>query len=114
MGGSLFWQDLIGLAHSIGFSTPYLVSASRIVIYNNELKAKAGSKKTLTFDDMKRSFPEPTLDFAGDISYASCTYRMFKLPKSPGMCEATVTYKGTLADFPDQLDFDSIHSFKVK
>lgn len=49
MGGSLFWQDLISLAHSVGFSTPYLVSASRIVIYSNELKAKTGTKKSVSF-----------------------------------------------------------------
>lgn len=89
MGGSLFWQDLISLAHSVGFSTPHLVSASHIVIYNSELKAKAG-----------------------DISYASGTFRLFKLPKCPVMVEATVTYKGTVVDFPDQLDFDSSHCFK--
>ncbi|KAM9359114.1 arsenite methyltransferase [Symphorus nematophorus] len=89
MGGSLFWQDLISLAHSVGFSTPHLVSASQIVIYNSELKAKAG-----------------------DVSYASSTYRLFKLPKTPVMSGATVTYKGTVADFPDQLDFDSSHCFK--
>ncbi|XP_031153181.1 arsenite methyltransferase [Sander lucioperca] len=89
MGGSLFWQDLISLAHSVGFSTPYLVSASQIEIYNSELKAKAG-----------------------DVSYASGTYRLFKLPQSQVVSEATVTYKGTVADFLDQLDFDSSHCFK--
>lgn len=89
MGGSLFWPDLISLAHSVGFSSPHLVSASHIVVYNSELKAKAG-----------------------DISYASGTYRLFKLPTSPAMSNATVTYKGTLAEFPDQLDFDSSHCFK--
>ncbi|XP_008304620.1 arsenite methyltransferase [Stegastes partitus] len=88
MGGSLFWQDLISLGHSVGFSTPQLVSSSRIVVHNSELKAKAG-----------------------DISYISATYRLFKLPKTPVLSKATVTYKGT-ADFPDQLDFDSCHSFK--
>lgn len=89
MGGALFWEDLISLAHSIGFSTPYLVSSSRIVIYNEELKAKTG-----------------------DINYASCTYRMFKLPKSQVMCKAMVTYKGTVVDLPDELEFDSSHCFK--
>ncbi|KAG7221043.1 hypothetical protein INR49_017711 [Caranx melampygus] len=89
MGGSLFWKDLISLAHSVGFSTPHLVSASHIVVHNCELKAKAG-----------------------DISYASGTYRLFKLPKSSIMSKATVTYKGTVADFPDQLDFHSSHCFK--
>nr|XP_046244890.1 arsenite methyltransferase [Scatophagus argus] len=89
MSGCLFWQDLISLAHSVGFGTPCLVSASHIVIYNSELKAKTG-----------------------DISYASCTYRMFKLPKRAVRSKAMVIYKGTLEDFPDQLDFDSSHSFK--
>lgn len=89
MGGSLFWQDLISLAHSVGFSAPHLVSASHIVIYNSELKAKAG-----------------------DVSFASGTYRLFKLPKSPVVSKMTVTYQGTVADFPDQLDFDSSHCFK--
>ncbi|KAI3354326.1 hypothetical protein L3Q82_018845, partial [Scortum barcoo] len=42
MSGSLFWQDLISLAHSVGFSTPYLVSATNIVVHDSELKAKAG------------------------------------------------------------------------
>ncbi|KAG7479746.1 hypothetical protein JOB18_034070 [Solea senegalensis] len=89
MSGSLFWQDLISLAHSVGFSTPRLFSASHIVVYNSELKAKAG-----------------------DISYASGTYRLFKLPKTTVMSRALVTYKGTVPSFPDQLDFDSTHCFK--
>nr|XP_020495013.1 arsenite methyltransferase-like [Labrus bergylta] len=89
LGGSMYWQDFITLAQSVGFSTPHLVSASRIVIYNCELKEKAG-----------------------DISYASVTYRLFKLPKNAVLSAATVTYKGTVADFPDQLVFDSSHSFK--
>ena len=118
MGGSLFWQDLISLAHSVGFSTPCLVSASQIAIYNCELKAKAGNNKaTLTFNDMWWSFHstiEPALYFAGDISYASGTYRLFKLPKGSVLSEATVTYRGTVAEFPDQLDFDSSHCFKVQ
>ncbi|KAM9853431.1 arsenite methyltransferase isoform 2-T2 [Aulostomus maculatus] len=35
-----------------------------------------------------------------------------QLPKTPVMSEAAVTYKGTVADFPAQLDFDSSHCFK--
>ncbi|XP_034723224.1 arsenite methyltransferase isoform X3 [Etheostoma cragini] len=89
MGGSLFWQDLISLAHGVGFSTPHLVSASQIEIYNSELKAKAG-----------------------DVSFASGTYRLFKLSQNQVMSEALVTYKGTVSDFQDQLDFDSSHCFK--
>ncbi|XP_061576287.1 arsenite methyltransferase [Cololabis saira] len=89
MGGSLFWKDLISLAHGVGFSTPHLVSASHIVIHNSELKEKAG-----------------------DIRYASGTYRLFKLPKDSVLSRSTVTYNGTIAELPDQLDFDSSHCFK--
>ncbi|XP_076027480.1 arsenite methyltransferase [Genypterus blacodes] len=90
MGGSLFWKDLIPLAQSVGFTTPHLVSASHLVIYNNELKAKAG-----------------------DISYASGTYRLFKLPQSAAQSAARATYLGTLPELPDTLNFDSSHSFQV-
>ncbi|TNN38635.1 Arsenite methyltransferase [Liparis tanakae] len=89
MGGSLFWKDLVPLARGAGFSAPRLVSASRIQVYSGELKAKAG-----------------------DVSYASGTYRLFKLPKGPAPSRATVTYRGTVEDFPEQLDFDSSHCFK--
>lgn len=47
MGGSLFWKDLISLAHSVGFSTPRLVSASHIEVHNIQLKEKAGSNRKL-------------------------------------------------------------------
>lgn len=51
MGGSLYWHDLIGLAHSVGFSTPCLVSATAIVVHDSELKEKAGTAMTaMTFN----------------------------------------------------------------
>lgn len=89
MGGSLYWQDFISLAVSVGFSTPHLVSSSRIVVHNEELKVKAG-----------------------DMEYASVTYRLFKLPNKPVCAEAEVTYKGTIQSFEEQLNFDSSHHFK--
>lgn len=89
MGGSLYWHDFISLAVSVGFSTPHLVSSSRIVVHDDELKAKAG-----------------------DIEYASVTYRLFKLPSKPVCAEAEVTYKGTIHGFKEQLNFDSSHHFK--
>ncbi|XP_055003893.1 arsenite methyltransferase [Boleophthalmus pectinirostris] len=89
MAGALCWQDLITLALSVGFSSPYLVSASHIIVYNDELRVKIG-----------------------DIQFASGTYRLFKLPKNPVCAEAEVTYKGTIEEFQDQLNFDSLHCFK--
>ena len=68
----------------------------------------------MTREDNFDAIVEPALCVAGDISYASSTYRLFKLPKTPVKSGATVTYKGTVADFPDQLDFDSSHCFKVQ
>ncbi|XP_072318806.1 arsenite methyltransferase [Eucyclogobius newberryi] len=89
MAGALYWQDFISLALSVGFSAPYLVSASHIVVYNDELRVKTG-----------------------DVQYASATYRLFKLPNNPVCAEAEVTYKGTIEEFKDQLNFDSSHCFK--
>lgn len=89
MGGALYWQDFISLAVSVGFSTPHLVSASVIVVHNQELQVKAG-----------------------DVQYASATYRLFKLPNNPVCAGAEVTYKGTIDGFQDQLTFDSAHNFK--
>ncbi|XP_036391864.1 arsenite methyltransferase isoform X2 [Megalops cyprinoides] len=89
MGGSLYWRDLIALVKDIGFSTPRLVAASHIMVHNSELQRKAG-----------------------DIVYASGTYRLFKLPKNSVEVPAVVTYKGTVPDYSEQLDLDSSHSFK--
>lgn len=118
MGGSLFWQDLLSLACSVGFSTPHLVSSSHIMVHNCELKAKAGTRRRLRtiLDCCFASNTEdaPLSHFTGDIRYASGTYRLFKLPKTPLMSKAIVTYKGTVADFQDQLEFDSTHTFKVQ
>lgn len=43
MAGSLYWQDFISLVKEIGFSTPYLVAASHIVVHNCQLLKKAGN-----------------------------------------------------------------------
>ncbi|KAI1893415.1 hypothetical protein AGOR_G00123490 [Albula goreensis] len=89
MSGSLYWQDLIKLVKEVGFSTPRLVAASHIMIHNSELLRKTG-----------------------DIRYASGTYRFFKLPKNSVEAGAMATYKGTVLDHSEQLDFDASHSFK--
>ncbi|MGH0188915.1 UNVERIFIED_CONTAM: hypothetical protein FKN15_032180 [Acipenser sinensis] len=48
----------------------------------------------------------------GDIAYASGTYRFFKLPKSRTNKKAVMTYRGTIPDYAEQLDFDALHVFK--
>uniref|UniRef100_UPI00398F6DA3 arsenite methyltransferase n=1 Tax=Pristiophorus japonicus TaxID=55135 RepID=UPI00398F6DA3 len=89
LAGSLHWEDLISLVKALGFSTPYLVTASHIAIHKPEL-----------------------LKQTGDVKYASGTYRFFKLPADRTDKKARVTYKGTVTDHQDRLQFDSVHTFK--
>ncbi|XP_078264931.1 arsenite methyltransferase [Rhinoraja longicauda] len=89
LAGALFWKDLIRLVKSVGFSTPYLVTASHINIQKPEL-----------------------LKQTGNVRYASGTYRFFKLPAVRNEGRGLVTYKGTVDDHPLDLRFDSAHSFK--
>ncbi|XP_078468832.1 arsenite methyltransferase-like isoform X2 [Lampetra planeri] len=43
MGGAMFWKDLIGVARALGFSRPYLVTASHITITNADTCKKLGA-----------------------------------------------------------------------
>ncbi|KAG7321617.1 hypothetical protein KOW79_014475 [Hemibagrus wyckioides] len=90
MGGALYWHDFISIMKDLGFSTPRLVAASRIDVHNPELREKAG-----------------------DIKYASGTYRAFKLPKHSIQTTALVTYKGTVPDCAECFELDASNSFKV-
>ncbi|XP_048458916.1 arsenite methyltransferase isoform X2 [Rhincodon typus] len=89
LAGALYWKDLISLVKELGFSTPYLVSASHIEIQKAELLRKTG-----------------------DVKYASGTYRFFKLPFCGTDERALVTYKGTVTDHQEKLTFDSVHTFE--
>ncbi|XP_053503404.1 arsenite methyltransferase [Ictalurus furcatus] len=90
MGGALYWHDFISIMKELGFSTPRLVAASRIEVHNPELRTKAG-----------------------DIKYASGTYRAFKLPQQSIQSKALVTYKGTVPDCAEYFELDASSSFKV-
>ncbi|XP_072547653.1 arsenite methyltransferase [Salminus brasiliensis] len=90
MAGALYWQELVFLVKELGFSTPHLVAASHIQIYNSELQKKAG-----------------------DVKYASGTYRIFKLPQHSIQTKALVTYKGTVPDCGDHFALDASYCFKM-
>lgn len=89
LAGALYWKDLIRLVKSVGFSTPYLVTASHINIQTPEL-----------------------LRQTGNVRYASGTYRFFKLPAVRNEGRDLVTYKGTVCDHLQELHFDSVHTFE--
>ncbi|XP_072115949.1 arsenite methyltransferase isoform X1 [Mobula birostris] len=89
LAGALYWKDLINLVKAVGFSTPYLVTASHIKIQKAEI-----------------------LKQTGDVQYASGTYRFFKLPAVKSERKSLVTYKGTVTDHQQELHFDSAHVFK--
>ncbi|KAL6471461.1 hypothetical protein MHYP_G00201110 [Metynnis hypsauchen] len=90
MAGALYWQDLISIVKELGFSTPRLVAASHIQVYSPELQKKAG-----------------------DIKYASGTYRIFKLPQHSIQTKALMTYKGTVPDCAECFEFDTSYCFKT-
>ncbi|XP_013993541.1 arsenite methyltransferase [Salmo salar] len=90
LSGALYWRDLISLVHEVGFSTPYLLTASHIIVHNSELQKKASG-----------------------ITHTSATYRLFKLPKNRKQSDAVVAYKGTVPDHPDLLKFDMYHCFET-
>ncbi|CAB1316461.1 unnamed protein product [Coregonus sp. 'balchen'] len=85
LSGALYWRDLVSLVHKVGFTTPYLVTASHITVHNSELQKKASG-----------------------ITYASATCRHFKLPKNRNLSNAVVAYKLTVPDHPNQLKFDIV------
>ncbi|KAK1785858.1 hypothetical protein P4O66_003230 [Electrophorus voltai] len=91
MGSILYWQYLISVMKELGFSTPHLVDASHIHIHNPELQVKAG-----------------------DIKFASGTYRVFKFPQHFIQTKALVTYKGTVPDCPECFEFDASYTFKYR
>ncbi|XP_038844859.1 arsenite methyltransferase-like isoform X2 [Salvelinus namaycush] len=90
LSGALYWRDLISLVHEVGFSTPYLLTASHIIVHNSELQKKASG-----------------------ITHTSATYHLFKLPKNRKQSDAVVAYKGTVPDHPDLLKFDMYHCFET-
>ena len=85
LGGAMYINDFRRLVQAAGFLDPrYLIT----------------NKAPLT-DEEQSLFP--------DIAFATITTRLIKTDKQEDVCESygeTVTYKGTLPDFPDFFLFD--------
>ncbi|KAL3865076.1 hypothetical protein ACJMK2_006709 [Sinanodonta woodiana] len=89
LAGALYWKDLYSLAEEIGFSRPRLITASPMLVDQEDFKQKLG-----------------------DIKYASVTYRLFKLPKERQPVKHVV-YLGGIMGFPDHFKFDHKNIFKT-
>ncbi|XP_060069541.1 arsenite methyltransferase-like isoform X2 [Ylistrum balloti] len=89
IAGALWWKELHNLASEIGFSKPYMVTATPIPVDRDDFKA-----------------------VLGDAKFASVTYRLFKLPSKK--CEATqVIYNGDIPCYEEVFTFDYKNRFKT-
>lgn len=88
VSGALHWKELVELSKEVGFSGPYLVTASTIEV------------------DPKLRRP------LGDAQFVSATYRLFKVPQDK-QTGSSVTYKGSIEEKPEEFKFD-VHNTLTK
>jgi len=89
LGGALYWNDFLRLAHNGGFADPRLVDDRPLEITDSELLARTGN-----------------------LRFFSATYRLFKLDTLETACEdygQAVIYKGTIPNLPHSFMLDSHH-----
>jgi len=89
LGGALYWNDFLRLAHSAGFTDPRLVEDRPLEVTDLKLKAQTGN-----------------------VQFFSATYRLFKLDNLETACEdygQAVIYKGTIAHSPHSFLLDKHH-----
>lgn len=89
ISGALYWKDLHRLASEIGFTKPYMVSASSVDIEREDFKK-----------------------ILGDARFVSVEYRLFKLPKKCDQTSSQVIYNGEIPGYEDEFVFDFKTSFK--
>ncbi|MSR13644.1 MAG: methyltransferase domain-containing protein [Gammaproteobacteria bacterium] len=93
MGGALYWNDFLRLAHRHGFADPRLVANRPLTITDPELAARAGT-----------------------VRFYSATYRLFKLVGLETACEdygQAVIYRGTIAAHPHRFVLDGHHDIET-
>ncbi len=93
LGGALYWNDFIALAHGTGFNDPRLVENRPLAITDKTLAAKIGN-----------------------IQFFSATYRLFKLTDMEHACEdygQAVVYRGTSEHDGAIFTLDQHHSIEA-
>lgn len=93
LGGALYWNDFLRLAHSEGFADPRLV------------------------DDRPLEITDPALaPRVGNLRFYSATYRLFKIDGLETACEdygQAVIYRGSIPDHADRFVLDSHHNIET-
>jgi SAM-dependent methyltransferase len=90
LGGALYWNDFLRLAHRHGFSDPRLVEDRPLTVTDPALAALVGS-----------------------TGFHSATYRLFKLDGLETACEdygQAVIYRGTVPEQPQVFVLDKHHA----
>lgn len=92
MGGALYWNDFLRLAHRHGFADPRLVADRPLAITDPELSARTGN-----------------------VRFYSATYRLFKLDLETA-CEdygQAVIYRGSIPSHPHRFMLDAHHDIET-
>ena len=93
LGGALYWNDFVRLSHQHGFADPRLTTDRPLEITDPVLAARAGN-----------------------ISFYSATYRLFKIEELETACEdygQAVMYKGTIPEHPNKYALDKHHDMET-
>ena len=90
LGGALYWNDFLRIAHRAGFADPRLKEDRPLLITDPVLATRAGN-----------------------IEFFSATYRLFKINALETACEdygQAVIYRGTIPEHPHRFILDAHHS----
>ena len=93
LGGALYWNDFLRLAHRHGFADPRLVEDRPLDITDPKLAPRVGN-----------------------LQFFSATYRLFKLDGLETACEdygQAVIYRGTIPEHPDRFVLDHHHDIET-
>ena len=93
LGGALYWNDFLRLAHRLGFMDPRLVTDRPLAITDPELASRTGN-----------------------LRFFSATYRLFKLDALETTCEdygQAVIYRGSVPGHSGRFVLDKHHDIEA-
>jgi len=93
LGGALYWNDFLRLAHDSGFADPRLLEDRPLLITDPVLEERAGN-----------------------LAFYSATYRLFRIAELETACEdygQAVRYLGSIPESPHRFVLDKHHSIET-